>query len=219
MRFYLNGEPRTIVVDDYFPYCPHKQEWAFSRSNQEKEIWVLLLEKAWAKIYGSYQRIEAGTTGEALPALTGAPSEFMFHAEIEDKEEIWRKLRTADLKKYIIATAISSQKQINKSSEDMKNVGLVDAHAYSLIATYEDVDAKGKKLRLLHIRNPWGFKEWMGDWSDKSPLWTPELRQKFNHMDREDGLFFISFEDYLSFFYITTICKYIVDNDVSLCAD
>lgn len=81
MRFYINGEPKTIVVDDYFPYCNHKDEWAFSRSSSEKEIWVLLLEKAWAKIYGSYQRIEAGTTGEALPALTGAPSDFMFHAE------------------------------------------------------------------------------------------------------------------------------------------
>jgi hypothetical protein len=81
MKFYINGEPKIIVVDDYFPYCNHKDDWAFSRSSDEKEIWVLLLEKAWAKIYGSYQRIEAGTTGEALPALTGAPSDFMFHAE------------------------------------------------------------------------------------------------------------------------------------------
>ncbi len=91
----------------------------------------------------------------------------------------------------------------------MKNVGLIDAHAYSLIETIEDTDPKGNKIRLLHIRNPWGFKEWTGDWSDKSTKWTPELRQKFNHLDREDGVFFISFEDYLNFFYITTICKYI----------
>lgn len=54
MRFYINGEPKIIVVDDYFPYCNHKSDWAFSRSNSEREIWVLLLEKAWAKIYGSY---------------------------------------------------------------------------------------------------------------------------------------------------------------------
>lgn len=54
MRFYINGEPKIVVVDDYFPYCNHKDEWAFSRSSAEKEIWVLLLEKAWAKIYGSY---------------------------------------------------------------------------------------------------------------------------------------------------------------------
>lgn len=54
LKFYINGEPETVVVDDYFPYCTHKQSWAFSRSNNDSEIWVLLLEKAWAKIFGSY---------------------------------------------------------------------------------------------------------------------------------------------------------------------
>ena len=96
LKFYINGECKTIVVDDYFPYCTHKEDWAFSRSNNEKEIWVLLLEKAWAKMFGSYQRIEAGTTGEALPALTGAPSDFIYHAEFENKETIWKKIRDAD---------------------------------------------------------------------------------------------------------------------------
>ena len=58
----------------------------------------------------------------------------------------------------------------------MKNVGLVDAHAYSLIKVYEEDQGKGHKLRLIQIRNPWGFKEWTGDWSDKSDKWTPELK-------------------------------------------
>ena len=35
---------------------------------------VLILEKAWAKIFGSYERIEAGLTREALKSLTGAPT-------------------------------------------------------------------------------------------------------------------------------------------------
>jgi hypothetical protein len=61
-----------------FPYDVYKEQWAFSRT-QQSEIWVLILEKVWAKIYGSYHRIEAGTTGEALPFLTGAPSNFFMH--------------------------------------------------------------------------------------------------------------------------------------------
>jgi len=51
---YINGEKRTVVVDDRFPYCTQKENWAFSRPTSGKEIWVLILEKAWAKIYGSY---------------------------------------------------------------------------------------------------------------------------------------------------------------------
>jgi calpain-15 len=36
-------------------------------------LWVLLLEKAYAKKYGAYDKIEAGFTNEALRDLTGAP--------------------------------------------------------------------------------------------------------------------------------------------------
>ena len=102
----------------------------------------------------------------------------------------------------------------------MKKVGLVDAHAYSLISIHEVNETQvGKVVRLIKIRNPWGFKEWTGDWSDKSSKWTPELKAKLGFEDKDDGVFFISFEDYVSFFYITTICKYIQENDLSYIAD
>ena len=78
MTLFVNGIKRTVVVDDRFPYDLHKEKWAFSRTSSSgasrSEIWVLVLEKAWAKVYGSYQRIEAGTTGEALHPLTGCPT-------------------------------------------------------------------------------------------------------------------------------------------------
>jgi len=48
-------------------------------SEDSNEIWVLVLEKAWAKVYGSYQRIEAGTAGEAFHPLTGCPSTAFIH--------------------------------------------------------------------------------------------------------------------------------------------
>lgn len=47
-------------------------EPAFS-SSVDGGLWVILLEKAWAKIYKSYKKIEAGFTIEVLHDLTGAP--------------------------------------------------------------------------------------------------------------------------------------------------
>lgn len=177
-----------------------------------------MLEKAWAKIFGNYHRIEAGTTGEALPVLTGAPSSFFYHSEAKNKEEIWDQIKKADDKDYIIATAVSSARQ-GKNAAEMSAVGLVDAHAYSLISTYEEVDGHNQRLRLIKIRNPWGFKEWTGEWSDKSEKWTKEMKEKLDFEAQDDGIFFISFQDYLNFFYITTISKYVQDNDVSSVAD
>lgn len=78
MQMYINGEKRTVVVDDYFPYDNEKETWAFSQpklttDGRAVEIWVLIIEKAWAKIFGNYQRCEAGSAGEAMYPLTGHP--------------------------------------------------------------------------------------------------------------------------------------------------
>lgn len=56
----------------------------------------------------------------------------------------------------------------------MRTVGLVDGHAYSMISTKEIQTNNGEVIRLCLIRNPWGKKEWNGDWSDSSPLWNDQ---------------------------------------------
>ena len=44
--------------------------------------------------------------------------------------------------------------------------GLVKGHAYSITNAVR-VKVQGKEVKLLRIRNPWGEKEWNGDWADK----------------------------------------------------
>ncbi len=112
-----------------------------------------------------------------------------------------------------MATAVASQMEETQklSVQDMKGVGLVDAHAYSLIAAKEIKNDLGKPIRLLQIRNPWGKKEWTGDWSDSSKLWTENCKSQVNFSNSDDGCFWISFDDYDKFFYITTICYYRTD--------
>jgi calpain-15 len=62
------------VVDDYFPIIGPGRP-AFARPTEgQNEIWVMLLEKAYAKAYGGYYRLNLGRAGEALRDLTGAPS-------------------------------------------------------------------------------------------------------------------------------------------------
>jgi calpain-15 len=51
------GKWLTIDIDESVPWLYNAP--AFSGSINQ-ELWVILLEKAWSKIYTSYKRIEAG---------------------------------------------------------------------------------------------------------------------------------------------------------------
>jgi calpain-15 len=66
-------------------------------------------------------------------------------------------------------------------------------------------------VRLVKVRNPWGSKEWTGNWSDNDKRWTPELKKKFNHVNADDGIFFMEFSDYFKNFFLTSFCVQIPD--------
>ena len=75
-----------------------------------------------------------------------------------------------------MCTSVASQTDETLSTKAVKSVGLVDAHAYSLIGAKLITLDNGKTERLIQIRNPWGRKEWSGDWSDKSNKWTESTK-------------------------------------------
>ena len=94
-----NGEPVQIIVDSYLP-CIDGQP-AFSTAH-ENEMWVLILEKAWAKIHGSYERVIGGQAHLTLRDLLGAPG-----YEHESSEEgIWQEIEKAHSKGYIMTCGI-----------------------------------------------------------------------------------------------------------------
>jgi len=53
VEFFICGQKTIVVVDDRFPYDEERGNWAMTRTSQN-EIWVMVLEKAWAKVFGSY---------------------------------------------------------------------------------------------------------------------------------------------------------------------
>lgn len=75
VKMLYKGKWRIVDLDDSVPFVFSTP--AFSRS-VEGELWVILLEKAWAKLYGSYKQIEAGFPDEPLHDLTGAPIKHLF---------------------------------------------------------------------------------------------------------------------------------------------
>jgi hypothetical protein len=50
-------------------------------------MWVQLMEKAWAKVCGSYEAAEMGTETEAFNNIDGTPCQVFFMSDIEKKKE------------------------------------------------------------------------------------------------------------------------------------
>jgi len=76
VNFIKNGERVQVEIDDYFPCSPVDKSPIFSTPHGN-ELWVLILEKAWAKLHGTYKRCALGSASEAFRDVLGAPSHFV----------------------------------------------------------------------------------------------------------------------------------------------
>ena len=70
-----SNQLQPIVVDDYIPVEAESGEPVFCKS-KNKEIWAIILEKAWAKLNGNFARSASVYSNYASIALTGTPSEY-----------------------------------------------------------------------------------------------------------------------------------------------
>jgi len=153
---------KLILVDDYIPcYGSWGKNFAFSSTNGN-ELWVILLEKAWAKLNGNYARVIGGDPHEIFEVLTNAYCEKIKFKKIS-KEKIWSSFENAQKHGFLMTAGTSG----DTYSLNLEEVGLVPGHAYTVIGLKE-VDTPEGKIKLINLRNPWGNGEWSGAWSDGS---------------------------------------------------
>lgn len=205
VRFCKNGHWIDIRIDDYFPCYPTAGPM-YSKANGN-ELWVLLVEKAFAKMHGSYYAIRGGWALEALMDLTGAPCLSIRFADASTQQkvsngELWSSLVRYDQENYLMSASTPGKDTSSEGVRNKPSTGLVGGHAYTLIAA--KVSSKGH--RLVKLRNPWGSMEWTGDWSDSSPLWTKEMQKEMAMAKADDGTFWMSFEDMMKHFVSLNVC-------------
>jgi hypothetical protein len=206
IALFIDGEWQIVFVDDFFPVVKGTKNFAFARPNGN-ELWVVLLEKAWAKVNGGYANIISGWPSDTLAALTGFATQRLSHKELPI-DELWTTLKMADESDKIMCTSTKQDKSVESN-------GLVQNHAYTLIGAKDKIH-EGQELRLVKIRNPWGYREWKGDWSDNSHLWTEELKKYFEKVssDEDDGTFYMSLDDFVLFFDCTHVCHVMYDSNI-----
>ena len=177
-RFFKNLKWRYVIIDDRIPcysirtYQPKK--FLFGHCRQNNEFWVALIEKAYAKINGSYFDLISGTIDEALVDMTGLVSKkILLYQELRENkakmDELWNTLKNiSSLKLFEDDIYTQSGKKVsskyytrNKSMmgcsvfcnrNNVENVvidghfvGLKVRHAYGILDAFEIPKPRGKR--------------------------------------------------------------------------
>jgi hypothetical protein len=153
------GKPTVVTVDAKFPSGDKGFSAKYSKGGDKgpkgPELWVMLIEKAWAVHKGTYTGIEGGHVNDdgkfagAIALLTNLNEGYYTPSSIEDKK-LAAMIDEALKKGWPVAC---DSKNLDKESAALKaeadKAGVVGNHAYAP----QRVDLQGMTLDL---QNPWG---------------------------------------------------------------
>nr|XP_029529011.1 calpain-9-like [Oncorhynchus nerka] len=202
--FWQYGEWVEVVVDDRLPV--REGRLLFSYSCTRNEYWSALVEKAYAKLIGSYSSLKGGNISEAMEDFTGGIA-YSLPVSSRTPRVMWKALSAALSRGSLLSCFIqaSNYREIGTVTAE----GLVKGHAYAITDTDTVKKPDGEAL-LLRLRNPWGFVEYSGPWSDKSKDWddvNAAEKKRIELKKSEDGEFWMNVEDFTRLFDTVELCS------------
>lgn len=224
-NFWQFGEWREVIVDDLLPTVHEngQDNLIFVNSTDRMEFWPALMEKAYAKLYGSYEALKGGWMSDSLTDLTGGVSEVYV---LRGKRANYPPNLV-----NIVLKALEHHALIGSGIDDVEGAGpesllpngLVTGHAYSVtnIKKIFLMSDRGREpVFLIRIRNPHGdYKEWNGLWRDDSEKWRdvrPADLAQLGLTRRDDGEFWMDFQDFLRNFDELVICNLTPDTPIEM---
>jgi calpain-15 len=139
IRLFIDGRWKTVITDAFFPVDKNNR-LVYARSNNE-DLWIMLIEKAMAKIYRSYEDIHLGWTEEGLNVLTGAPTEKVMVGGTEGAQNggVVEVIRKAVNRKCVVCC---SGKVLSQATMEKQSVmGLSTGRSYTVVNVYKDIQS------------------------------------------------------------------------------
>ncbi|XP_015196370.2 calpain-12 [Lepisosteus oculatus] len=203
-KFWQYGQWVEVVVDDRLPV--QRGRLLFSYSRTQNEFWSALLEKAYAKVNGCYASLKGGNISEAMEDFTGGIARSL-PVKSRTPAVLWRAVGESLSRGTLLSCFIqaASAAEVGKVTPQ----GLVKGHAYSITDTNKVKDGSAE-VCLFRLRNPWGFVEYCGPWSDKCEDWDRvdnAEKQRIKLIRAEDGEFWIKADDLSHLFTTVEMCS------------
>lgn len=168
VRFYdAWGEPQDIEVDAQLVRRNGKPLYMRSGDSVSslEEIWPGIVEKAYAKWHGDYEKIgNGGFPGDVMQALTGAQANWK-QIKWQSEASLHRAIEEAvDANRPVVAWTFGED-----SGVDYDGSGVYAWHAYSVHGSRVTEDGEYQ----VQLRNPWGSSEPAGNGPDDGIFWFP----------------------------------------------
>lgn len=187
--FNVFGRKIPMIVDTLMPFRDDRLKFSEPRT-KEDSAWFVLIEKAFAKLSGSFSNIVGGEVQVTLFLMLGWFPYSISVREIKPAD-LWKKLVECNKMNYMLGCSINHPED---DPIDCESKNLHTNHSYIILDLAE---CEGKKF--IKCRNPWGNGEWNGDWSNESELWTESMKKKMLK-DMESGAFWMILKDWMNFF-------------------
>lgn len=163
-------------------------------------LWMPVLEKAMAKLFGNYSSLVSGDSKEATMALVGKPG---IRTVIS--------LTTTDQIVFNAVSAAQSEDLITAKTKATAYYGLDASHFYTILDVFSVKSTTGTAYSLIKLRNPHGndstatthkFKDGDALWSSISTADKERMGYTLNN----DGTFFMLLSEFrtaFDYFFVT----------------
>jgi hypothetical protein len=214
VKLFKDGMWHYMHIDDRIP-VDISGEPIYAKGQNRNETWIMLLEKAYAKLHGCYEALATGYVDEALRDLTGGAPLYIDTKVAQGKrmredDKLWSFLKSSLSDDAVVTAVRSPQAPIPEgglAADPTCRVLGGCAYVVKFMSIVEDPLTK-LKTKIVRVYNPWGLRTWGGKWSAHSVQWEdyPKMRVQLENMlptykwGEDDGTFLMTFEDFVEQF-------------------
>jgi hypothetical protein len=199
VNMYHLGVPITIRVDDQVPmkynvFDPTQLNGPVFASIISNGLWMPVLEKAMAKLFGNYSSLVSGDQKDATMALLGKPGLRTVHS-----------LSTTDQTIFDLVSRAQTDDILSAKTKTTAYYGLVASHFYTILDVFDVKTTTGTLYRLIKLRNPHGVDSTTTTYKfrDGDPLWSSistAEKERLGYTLSNDGIFFMTIAEFRTAF-------------------